>query len=79
MQVNVLYDEYTNKINKATLLFENDKEMELEIIKEVEIVDEGEEKLTDKIKITSTDIENEINKEDLRTLMNLIRNLLNQL
>ncbi len=31
MKVNILYDKYSTKINKATILFSNDKSLELEV------------------------------------------------
>lgn len=93
MQVNVLYDKYNTKIEKATLLFgdtpETEQSINLEIIQEIEeILDEEdvvlETIITDKVKITNIDsnsieIENKMDKEELRAFLTLIRNLLVQL
>ena len=86
MKVEILYDEYSNKIDTAKLMFGEDIEQQLiklEVMKTVE-GEEDAQTTIDIVKLTSIDkntieIENELNKEDLRVLLTLLRNLLNQL
>lgn len=87
MKVNILYDEYSTKIKKATLLFgdtpETEQAINLEVIQE-NIGESENELLVNKVKITSIDsnsieIQNQMNKEELRTFLTLIRNLLTQM
>ena len=87
MKVNVLYDKYNTKIDKATVLFgdipEEEKSIDLEIIE----TNTGTEELpvfVETIKLTtidsnSTEISNEMDKEELRTFFNIIKNLLSQM
>lgn len=87
MKVNVLYDKYNTKIEKATLLFgdtpETEQVINLEVIQK-DIGDIENEIISNEIRITSADasgieIENEMNKDELRTFMSLIRELLIQI
>lgn len=87
MKVEILYDEYNTKIEKATLLFGEDVDQqltELDVLKKVEGEDENQITV-DVVKLTSIDsdsmqqIENELSKDDLRVFMTLLRNLLSQL
>lgn len=86
MKVEVLYDKYNNKVNTAKLIFGEDIEQQLIKLEVLEKVEGEEEAQTtiDIVKLTSIDkntieIENELNKEDLRVFLTLLRNLLNQL
>ena len=86
MKVEVLYDEYSNKVNMAKLIFGEDIEQQLIKLEVLEKVEGEEEAQTtiDIVKLTSIDkniieIENELNKEDLRVFLTLLRNLLSQL
>ncbi len=84
MKVKILYDKYNTKIEKATLLFGELLEEELELIQEDISEDEEQKILIGKIRLTSTDLDNiaitnEMSKDDLRTFLTLIRNLLNQM
>ena len=87
MKVEILYDEYSNKIDTAKLIFGEDIEQQLiklEVLEKVEGEEEETQTTIDIVKLTSIDkntmeIENELNKEDLRVLLTLLRNLLNQL
>lgn len=87
MKVNVLYDKYNTKIDKATVLFgdipEEEKSINLEII-ETNIGAEELPVLVETIKLTTIDsnsmgISNEMDKEELRTFFNIIKNLLSQM
>jgi hypothetical protein len=87
MKVNVLYDKYNTKIDKATVLFgdipEEEKSIDLEII-ETNTGTEELPVLVETIKLTTIDsnsveISNEMDKEELRTFFNIIKNLLSQM
>lgn len=82
MKVNILYDKYSTKINKATILFSNDKSLELEVA-EGEIGDLDNPETVEIIKLNTIDdgieIENKMSKESLRTFSNVIRSLLAQM
>ena len=80
MKVNILYDKYSTKINKATILFSNDKSLELEVA-EGEIGDlDNPETVNYQAKHDrdGIEIENKMNKKSLRTF-NVIRSLLAQM
>ena len=90
MKVEVLYDKYNNKIEKAKLIFGDEpidqQFIELQVSENItEIGEEDIEQIITKVvKFKSIDtnnaeVENELNKEDLRVFLTLLRNLLNQL
>lgn len=84
MKVEILYDQYNTKIEKATLLFGEDVEQQLIELKVVEKTEDESQIITEVIKLTSVDInsieiENELSRDDLRVFMTLLRNLLSQL
>lgn len=87
MKVNVLYDKYNTKIDKATVLFGDIPEEEQSIDLEIVETNTGTEELpvlVETIKLTTIDsndikISNEMDKEELRTFFNIIKNLLAQM
>ena len=87
MKVNILYDKYNTKIQEADIIFENSPDttqsIKLEVIQK-DIGIEDVEEFIDHIEITSIDsdsieIVNEMNKDDLRVFLSVVRNLLTQM
>lgn len=87
MKVNVLYDQYNTKIEKATVLFGETPETKQSIDMEIIGKDTGTEELpniVEVIKLTSVDsnsieIGNEMNKDEFRIFFNVLKNLLVQM
>ena len=87
MKVEVIYDRYNTKIDRADLIFTDaldvKSKISLQTFLHTEMVGDVEV-ATEKVKITSVDgelvqIENDLDKDDLRVLMSIMRNLLSQI